>query len=841
VEIMLGSFTMTDTTIQVLNRGQHEWNPFGKAYTYALRLYADATVSIVSGTLKNAFTQGYTFKSSNGQTVTKPKTLASCIAPGSTADKSSTAETINEDTFQICKDTITVTKGGGGQPIPPDGILSSPLSQDEVNSAFGAGNATFVSPGTITINKDLVLDNSIRIDTSVTIDLNGKNVTVKDSTGDADGKPAFIVTDGATLTVTGSGSITGGKGSGTGTGGSAISGTGGGSVVISGGASVVGGSGGGTNGSGGDGVKTENGNITVGTGSVTGGSGSGGGTGGNGASSSGSGNIIINAGGSAIGGAGGTSDGTNAGGTGGAGTDTGATGGTTADGAITGGNGGDGKGSGNGGTGGAGANENGTISGGGTITGGNGGNIPENGSGTPGSGGDAITGGGNAGSTTTKPGGKGVKATAKVDSKPGAPTVSVPEQQLVDAAVSDTDRTDADITGIQVTLTVERKDDKPNAGAVEGAKPEGSTVGLYLDITLEKKVTKTGGTTDTTMVTNAEKPIAITLDVPEDMWGGSGYALMCVHKGKAENLGGIYNEASHTLTAQSDKFSTYAIAYTPKSVNPPPAGGDFTPPTYTPETPTVDHGSVTVSPKNPAKGDKVTVTVTPDPGYEAGQITVTDKDGKNVPVTRNADGSYSFIQPQGAVKIAATMRLAWNPFGDVKVGDWFHDSVKYVYESGLMAGMDAQTFAPNSGTSRAMIVTILWRMQGEPKAKAASDFVDVPAGAWFSEAVAWAQEQKLAAGVDEKHFEPNRDISRQELASLFYRYAVLAKLAPTGAWQVPLTYADKSKIADWAVEGAMFAQLKGFIKGRPGNIFAPNAPATRAEASSMLQRFITAK
>ncbi|MEG1579321.1 MAG: hypothetical protein RR336_11195, partial [Oscillospiraceae bacterium] len=121
-----GTLSLTDVTAQVGNTG-----------STTLFITPNTNLTIHSGTFTNGNSGGYTYYSQPGSE-TPAKTLASCIAPGSTADKSSTAETINEDTFQICTAPITVTKGGG-QPIPPDGILSSPLSQDEVNSAFGAG------------------------------------------------------------------------------------------------------------------------------------------------------------------------------------------------------------------------------------------------------------------------------------------------------------------------------------------------------------------------------------------------------------------------------------------------------------------------------------------------------------------------------------------------------------------------------------------------------------------------------------------------------------------------------------------------------------------------------
>lgn len=999
VEITLGSFTMTDSTLQVVDRGQHDWRPEDKEYTFALNLYADATVSIVSGVLKNAFTEGYTFASRGTETATKPKTLASCIAPGSTSDPADSTEETNiyGDPTQICKETITVTNGpivavtgitgvptaataytdltltgtvapanasnktivwsvkdagttgatisgstlkttaGGTASItatikngkavgthftqdftvtvtaPPDGILSAPLSQTEVDSAFGPGNVTFVSPDKVVINKDLDLKDTIKIETDVTIDLNGNTIT--GATGDdGSGKPAFTVDEDKTLTIIDSkdtGSVTGGAGSdnASGNGGNGGAGiTGPGNVVVGGGGSVTGGAGGNATGggsggnggngvdldgdgsvtvesgnvsggngaTGGDGAKTENGNIviksdgsanggngtnggngseTTGTGNITingdsnGGNSTETGNGGNGAVTD-SGNITVGENGTANGGIGGSGSGSTPGGTGGSGTNTGS-GNTTVNGDVTGGNGGNGanNGAGNGGNGGNGANGNGTISGSGTITGGNGGNIPDGGQGTPGNGGSAITGGGNdSGFTGIKnEGKKGLNANAKVEVKLDTPTVTVPEENLIDGAVTDEERVDNTISKIDVTLTVEKKDDKPDSDKVEAAKPSGSTIGLYLDIKLEKTVTTTGGQGAPVSVTEAVKPITITIVIPEDLRGGSNYRVIRNHDNAAKVIDSTYDAAKNTLTFETDKFSTYAIAYTPKTPVTPPTppydGGSDSGSTSSAPAPIVtksDGGTVTLNPTRPRPGQTVTATPKPDAGYVVDEVIVTDQNGKKIAVKDNGDGTYSYTQPSGKVIITVTfkpedVRLPWNPFADVTERDWFYDSVKCVYEKGLMNGTSDTAFRPYTTTSRGMIVTILWRLEGEPTAKSANPYADVSTGAYYAKAVAWAAENGIVKGYDNGNFGPNDPITREQLAAILYRYTQFKGIV------TPIT-GDLSQFTDqpstWAADAMQWAVGVGIISGRGNGTLDATGNATRAQTSAMLARFL---
>jgi len=504
--------------------------------------------------------------------------------------------------------TLTVSNASSG--------LTAPLTQEKVDNAFGPGNATLQPDGTIKIEKDVILDDPIRVETDVTIDLGGHSINGSNGQNGADGKPSFVVVGDHTLTIIGGGTISGGdggenpggaggngapgvdlgtdgnisvddgtitggdggSGSTGGDGGDGVTGGDGSNVEIGTNGNATGGNGGsgstGAGGNGGDGTST-GGDTTVSGETAGGNGGSGstsGGNGGNGSTSTGSGSIDVGTGGSASGGDGGSGTGNGDGGNGGNGTETG--GSTTVGGNTTGGAGGMGSGTGNGGDGGDGTVIGGgtTAGGNGSATGGDGGNIPGDGTGNPGAAGDGIS-GGNAGNVTNTPGKAGYKVTAIVDDTKAGTTVTVPEKDLADAVV-----TQEDIDNnreVKVELIVEKKDDQPDKPFVEQilGETKADTIGVYFEITLEKTVTEGGTTQPAETITKSYQPIEITITIPADMRDGSNYVVIRVHDGSAEALPTTQSE--NKLIFQTDKFSTYAIAYTPGGATPPtpPSGG----------------------------------------------------------------------------------------------------------------------------------------------------------------------------------------------------------------------------------------------------------------------------
>ena len=176
------------------------------------------------------------------------------------------------------------------------------------------------------------------------------------------------------------------------------------------------------------------------------------------------------------------------------------------------------------------------------------------------------------------------------------------------------------------------------------------------------------------------------------------------------------------------------------------------------------------------------------------------------------------------------------PFGDVKSGDWFYNDVKYVYEKGMMAGTAADVFAPNATTTRAMIVTILYRLEGSPAVTGTSAFVDVPAGQWYSDAVNWAAANQIVKGTSATTFAPNDSITREQMAAILYRYAQYKGYDVTK--QADLSgYSDNGQVSAYAKDALAWANAAKLINGVTNTTLAPQGNATRAQVSAILHRF----
>lgn len=176
------------------------------------------------------------------------------------------------------------------------------------------------------------------------------------------------------------------------------------------------------------------------------------------------------------------------------------------------------------------------------------------------------------------------------------------------------------------------------------------------------------------------------------------------------------------------------------------------------------------------------------------------------------------------------------PFGDVKSGDWFYNDVKYVYEKGMMAGTAADVFAPNATTTRAMIVTILYRLEGSPAVTGTSAFVDVPAGQWYTDAVNWAAANQIVKGTSATTFAPNDSITREQMAAILYRYAQYKGYDVTKRADLS-GYSDNGQVSAYAKDALAWANAAKLINGVTNTTLAPQGNATRAQVSAILHRF----
>lgn len=176
------------------------------------------------------------------------------------------------------------------------------------------------------------------------------------------------------------------------------------------------------------------------------------------------------------------------------------------------------------------------------------------------------------------------------------------------------------------------------------------------------------------------------------------------------------------------------------------------------------------------------------------------------------------------------------PFSDVRIADWFYNDVKYVYEKGMMAGTAADVFAPNTTTTRAMIVTILYRLEGSPAVTGTSAFVDVPAGQWYTDAVNWAAANQIVKGTSATTFAPNASITREQMAAILYRYAQYKGYDVTKKADLS-GYSDNGQVSAYAKDALAWANAAKLINGVTNTTLAPQGNATRAQVSAILHRF----
>ena len=256
-------------------------------------------------------------------------------------------------------------------------------------------------------------------------------------------------------------------------------------------------------------------------------------------------------------------------------------------------------------------------------------------------------------------------------------------------------------------------------------------------------------------------------------------------------------------------------------------------------------GSVTADSKRAARGDTIVLTVSPDEGYVLEQLTVKNESGTELKLTDMGDGKFSFTMPAGDVSVLASFvkeqaQEAVLPFTDVEEGAWYYDAVAYIYDKGMMTGVTDTTFEPDATTTRGMIVTMLYRLEGEPAVDNAAAFADVAAGAWYEKAVAWASQNGIVNGYGDDLFGPNDAITREQMAAILFRYAQYKGLEAVTLEENLGAFEDAGQISEYAVQAFNWAVGQHLITGVTDTTLEPQSSATRAQVATILMRYCEA-
>jgi uncharacterized repeat protein (TIGR02543 family) len=431
---------------------------------------------------------------------------------------------------------------------------------------------------------------------------------------------------------------------------------------------------------------------------------------------------------------------------------------------------------------------------------------------------------------------------------------------------------------VEIKLAVkEQSADDADGGTEILSLAGGQSIGMYLDMTLIKTMT---GTTDSTKILS-ETDSLLKIIIPYDLSDKTNIKVYRVHNGTAE----VMTKQAYSTDQQTSEcymvstnenqvivwarnFSTYAIAYSNIAY-------DSESTKYTVEATAGTGGSI--SPSGSASvtaGSSKTFTVTAEDGYAVSDVLV---DGKSV----GAVGSYTFINVKASHTISAVFAkvkglpyyldsiggklfigFAEDKSGEMKyiapeaktvlftpnsknftdISDhWGKSYIDFVTEREIFIGTGSNIFSPDKGMTRAMFATVIGRLYersyGTPGVSEVHAFTDCDYESWYGSYIDWCSENGIINGIGGGLFEPNREITRQEMAAILYRFAELMKVSaiPAGA---ALSYPDSVNIAAWAEQAALYCQEAGILKGRDGSNFAPKGTATRAEVAAILERFI---
>ena len=384
---------------------------------------------------------------------------------------------------------------------------------------------------------------------------------------------------------------------------------------------------------------------------------------------------------------------------------------------------------------------------------------------------------------------------------------------------------------VKVAIAIEAQNETQAGEAGEAIVKESRAQNAeFIDFTVTKAITNNG--VEESVETMTETSNVLELIIPFNFSGKSGIKLHRFHNGEVQNLeqakGEEVKDGTYTLDQKNgfihvftSKFSTYAITYSNYS-------GSFVS-DFEPVIKDTEHGTVTVEPQKAQAGKEIVITATPDAGYKLAELTVKDASGKEIELTKNDDGTYTFTQPNGKVTVEAKFEKV--KFVDVAENSFYADAVDWAVEKSITNGIDETHFAPDATCTRAQAVTFLWRALGCPEPTATkSEFTDVTdANAFYYKAVLWATENGVTNGIGDGSFGVNGIVNRAQMVTFMAR-------AMNGKATTAESFADVPEGAYFA-DAAAWAKENGISNGIGDNKFGSNENCARAQIVTMLYRY----
>lgn len=303
-----------------------------------------------------------------------------------------------------------------------------------------------------------------------------------------------------------------------------------------------------------------------------------------------------------------------------------------------------------------------------------------------------------------------------------------------------------------------------------------------------------------------------------------------------------------TDSAQNAVSAVSTASSSPSSVPNQRVGGEYQPITVSPEP---ENGTVFVDHRRAQKGETIEITLTPDEGFKEGTVVVTSGRGENVPVEKTENGTYTFSMPTTRAYVSATFVKEGGTvienddaqetkplYNDVDEADEYYEAIRYVTDHDLMEGVSGGSFAKDAVLSRAMLVTILYRLEGTPAVDLVRTFTDVQPGSIYEKPILWARDKGIVNGYSETEFGPDDSVTRQQVATIMYRYAQLKGYdVSVGEDTNILSYEDVDDVFEYAIAPYQYVLGTGIMPAKSETKLNPDNYVSRGEFAEILMRF----